>query len=79
MQRLPIVCIAEGLIANSSEPPTPYDPATVRSVVKWGTTSGAYSQTTEADNRLIYTYIYGPGEQSYEAWLFVPAPQRGSA
>lgn len=54
---------AEPLLADNSAPPQPYDPASVRSVVRWGTMSGNLTMETQQDHRVVYTYVYGPGEQ----------------
>ena len=53
--------VPEPLIANNTTPPPPYDPATVRSVVRWGTLSGNLTEVEEQDHRLVYSYVYGPG------------------
>ncbi|EFN59723.1 hypothetical protein CHLNCDRAFT_133298 [Chlorella variabilis] len=59
----------EPLIANNTTPPPPYDPATVRSVVRWGTLSGNLTEVEEQDHRLVYSYVYGPasGNTTYQS------------
>lgn len=54
---------AEPLIGNSTDPPEPYNTTAVRSVVRWGTEAGSLTEETEQDHRLVYTYVYGPGER----------------
>lgn len=49
---------AEPLVGSSAGAPQPHDPQSVRSVVRWGTRSGKYSQQTEGDDSLVYTYVY---------------------
>ncbi|KAL4420451.1 hypothetical protein ABPG75_010107 [Micractinium tetrahymenae] len=38
--------------------PEPYDPASVQSLVRWGTLSGQLDQTAEGNSSLVYTYEY---------------------
>lgn len=45
-------------MGSAADAPKPYDPKSVRSIVRWGTSSGNYSQTTEGSDSLIYAYIY---------------------
>lgn len=66
------LCPAEPLIGPNSDPPQPYDPALVRSVVRWGRASGELDQTTEQDHRLVYEYVY-----AQRAWA-AGGQQRGS-
>ena len=52
----------EPLIADSADPPQPYDAASVSSVVQYGTASGQLDMTAQDDaNNRVYTYVYGPG------------------
>lgn len=55
---------AAPLTGSSAEPPTPYDPTTVKAAVRWGTASGEYSQRAEGtpDGSLVYTYSYWASE-----------------
>lgn len=53
---------AEPLIGNNTDPPEPYNTTAVRSVVRWGTEAGSLTEETEQDHRLVYSYVYGPGE-----------------
>ncbi|PRW44351.1 purple acid phosphatase 23 isoform X1 [Chlorella sorokiniana] len=48
----------EPLMGSTADAPKPYDPKTVKSVVRWGTRSGNYTQQTEGDDSLVYTYVY---------------------
>ncbi|KAL4422377.1 hypothetical protein ABPG75_008574 [Micractinium tetrahymenae] len=59
----------EPLLAGNADPPQPYDPATVRSAVRWGTESGNLTEQTQQDHRLVYTYVYGPeaGNTTYQS------------
>lgn len=55
-------CEAEPLLGNSTDPPQPYDPETVRSIVRWGVAGGLLTDTTEGSDRVTYTYTYSEGE-----------------
>ncbi|KAL4419216.1 hypothetical protein ABPG77_010658 [Micractinium sp. CCAP 211/92] len=59
----------EPLLASNADPPQPYDPATVRSVVRWGTVRGNLTEREEQDHQLVYTYVYGPeaGNTTYQS------------
>ena len=56
-------------MANNTNPPAPYDPETVQSVVRWGTLSGNLTNEEQQNHRLVYAYVYGPetGNTTYQS------------
>lgn len=53
---------AEPLTGSTADAPKPYDPKSVKSVVRWGTQSGKYMEQTEGQDSLVYTYRYPQSE-----------------
>lgn len=49
---------AEPLVGSAADAPQPYDPKTVKSIVRWGTRSGSYDRRAQGDDSLVYTYFY---------------------
>ena len=63
-QRLPCAlpphpaAAAEPLVGSTASALQPFNPKSVRSIVRWGTASGNYSQQTEGSDSLTYTCLY---------------------
>ena len=57
---------AAALWGSQAAPPTPYDPASVKSVVRWGTVNGSYTEESVGSDATTYTYRYPLSEWKQE-------------